>query len=390
MRNPCLELPAVEDSFTPPITDWFASSSSSSPHINNDDVGNLSQILSEEQRRLLSAELPRAVRGYGGQKWRRLFSLTTHGASLETLLSRAADVRDTLIVVRDVKGAIFGCFCAEPWKRSRGYSGSGDCWVFTFEPRIRADKLRKRLLRADELRVARKDEEQRRENEAEIAEAARRNSFIESVGAKTLFSIVDPIILSTSSTINGSGVSSSFSQRKESTSISNDNVPPPPLSPSLQRVSMTSSSSSNKFTTSSSISSSSISTTSSSIKLHIYRTANQNKLFQYISLVPSPIQTRVATGLGLGGGSNFALHLDGALDRGCSGPCQTFLSPRLSSSEDEHEGNGDTPEANLLRGGGDTEVESTRSIEADLVLTVGDMGTDGSFRALNVELFTFE
>jgi len=44
----------------------------------------------------------------------------------------------------------------------------------------------------------------------------------------------------------------------------------------------------------------------------------------------------------------------------------------------------------LLRGGGDTEVESTHSIEADLTLTAGDMGTDGSFRALNVELFTFE
>jgi hypothetical protein len=156
---------------------------------------------------------------------------------------------------------------------------------------------------------------------------------------------------------------------------------------------MTSTSNSSKFTTPSSISTSSISTSSissSSTKLHIYRTANQNKLFQYISLVPSPIQTRVATGLGLGGGSNFALYLDGALDRGCSGPCQTFLSPRLSSSEDEYEGNGDTPEANLLRGGGDTEVESAHSIEADLTLTAGDMGTDGSFRALNVELFTFE
>ena len=139
MRNPCLELPLVLDQSQRPESrdSWIPDDhrvEQSAASI-NDDTSSVGQILSEEQRRLLSAELPRAIRGYGGQRWRCLYSLKSHGASLETLLSRAAEVRDTLIVVNDMQGAIFGCFCAEPWKRSRGYSGSGDCWVFTFEPR---------------------------------------------------------------------------------------------------------------------------------------------------------------------------------------------------------------------------------------------------------------
>ena len=106
-------------------------------------------------------------------------------------------------------------------------------------------------------------------------------------------------------------------------------------------------------------------------------------------MVPSAIQTRVVTGLGLGGGSNFALHLDGSLDRGCSGPCQTFFSPRLSSSDDDVDDDGDTPAASLLLGGGGAD-KGQKCVEADLALSVSDLGKDGAFRALNVELFAFE
>ena len=207
MRNPCLELPLVldqrqqdssnNDPWIPVDNDQSNRAHSADSNNLSDDVDSFGQILSQEQRRLLSAELPRAIRGYGGQRWRCLFSLKLHGASLETLLSRAADVRDTLIVVHDMQGAIFGCFCAEPWKRSRGYSGSGDCWVFTFEPRERANKLRERLLRADELRSLIKEEALRRENEAEIAEAARRDAAASGGGGA--FTNVDPISNSSSS-----------------------------------------------------------------------------------------------------------------------------------------------------------------------------------------------
>ena len=104
--------------------------------------------------------------------------------------------------------------------------------------------------------------------------------------------------------------------------------------------------------------------------MHVYRWTKRNKLYQYVSLVPSAKQIRVATGLGLGGGAHFALHLDDHLDRGCSGPCETFLSPPLA------------------RGEGDEEEDDARPVAGDGG-TVDDLGRDGAFRAIDVELFEF-
>ncbi|RYG62554.1 hypothetical protein EON64_17650 [archaeon] len=38
--------------------------------------------------------------------------------------------------------------------------------------------------------------------------------------------------------------------------------------------------------------------------------------------------------LGIGGGGNYAIYLDGDLHRGTSGPCETFASPCLAADEE--------------------------------------------------------
>ena len=124
-----------------------------------------SSILAPDQLAALAAELPRAVRGYGGRRWSLLFSLKRNGASLETLLRRAEHRRDTLLVVRDARGAVFGGFTPEPWQRVRGYFGSGDSWVFTFERRARADAVRASILEADARRARARARREREDEE---------------------------------------------------------------------------------------------------------------------------------------------------------------------------------------------------------------------------------
>lgn len=57
--------------------------------------------------------------------------------------------------------------------------------------------------------------------------------------------------------------------------------------------------------------------------LKVYKWSRRNSYFQLAS----------ASSLALGGGGSFALFVDSMLERGSSGPCATFDSPCLASSE---------------------------------------------------------
>ena len=109
--------------------------------------------------------------------------------------------------------------------------------------------------------------------------------------------------------------------------------------------------------------------------LHVFRWSRRNKLYQFLALVPSAKQVRVAAGLGVGGGEHFALHLDDSLHRGCSGPCQTFLSPPLARGEDGEER--------------DDAEDGAAAAGDPMKLDVNDLGRDTIFHALDVELFCF-
>ena len=309
-----------------------------------------SAILAPDQLAALAAELPRAVRGYGGRRWSLLFSLRRNGASLETLLNRAAGRRDTLLVVRDARGAVFGGFAPEPWQRVRGYFGSGDSWVFTFERRARADAVRARILEADARRARERTRSERKAEgggEGDDTEGGAGAGLGDGGGGGG----------------GGAGGGGGGGGGDESAASAEEaEAAPPPLAADAAGGSGGTADAPPRAAEAG----------AAQRHLHVYRWTKRNKLYQYVSLVPNVKQIRVATGMGIGGGAHFALHLDDHLDRGCSGPCETFLSPPLARGEGGEEAD-DAAAAGAA--GGDASVD--------------DLGRDGAFRAIDVELFEF-
>lgn len=60
-----------------------------------------------------------------------IYSTNLHGMSLHTLFNRVKTTSPTLVVIRDTKGRVFGCYAASPWKSSATrYYGTGESFVF--------------------------------------------------------------------------------------------------------------------------------------------------------------------------------------------------------------------------------------------------------------------
>jgi len=324
-----------------------------------------SAILSPAQLVALAAELPRAVRGYGGRRWALLFSLRRHGASLETLLNRAAGRAATLLVVRDDRGAVFGAFAPEPWQRVKGYFGSGDSWVFTFERRERADRVRAKLLEADARRARMRDEEERLAGGGGGGDGDGGDGGGGGGG--------------------GGGGAAPAEDGSAAAEAEAEAAPPPLAAPAAGAGAAP------EPRAAAPNNADGPASPAAPRRLHVYRWTKRNKLYQYVSLQPSAKQVRIATGLGVGGGAHFALHLDDHLDRGCSGPCQTFLSPPLARGEGEPVGEDGGAGAGAGAGaesGGADAAEAAAAGDA-MALEIDDLGRDGAFRAVDVELFEF-
>eukprot|EP01034_Spumella_vulgaris_P021734 gene21734-27787_t len=90
-----------------------------------------SSILSERHIHQLEAILPQSYQCYD---WRLLYRLSIHGASLSTMLNRAQGVPNSLLVVRDSNGAVFGALISEYLKinEKEKYYGNGTIGVWSF------------------------------------------------------------------------------------------------------------------------------------------------------------------------------------------------------------------------------------------------------------------
>ena len=66
--------------------------------------------------------------------WRLLYSMSKHGVSWKTFFSKATDIRGTVLIIRDQGARVFGFFNAEPWKISTSFYGSGESFVYSFNP----------------------------------------------------------------------------------------------------------------------------------------------------------------------------------------------------------------------------------------------------------------
>jgi len=79
---------------------------------------------------LLWAALPPSVHMH---TWSLCFRLSDHGASLRTLYQKVAerpDVTETVLLVRDTNGYVFGALAMKPWAEATRHYGGGEMMVF--------------------------------------------------------------------------------------------------------------------------------------------------------------------------------------------------------------------------------------------------------------------
>lgn len=65
-------------------------------------------------------------------RWDLLFKMENDGCSFITFFSKLREVEQTVLVVRDHNGYVFGCFCREPWRVSYTFFGDSDNTLFSF------------------------------------------------------------------------------------------------------------------------------------------------------------------------------------------------------------------------------------------------------------------
>jgi len=90
-----------------------------------------SDIMSLEQMESIREALPAM---YRMREWTLTYSTKRDGTSLKNLYRRASGKPNTVLVVSDSAGVIFGAFCTESWKVHSRYVGTGESFVFTLAP----------------------------------------------------------------------------------------------------------------------------------------------------------------------------------------------------------------------------------------------------------------
>ncbi|XP_015237995.1 nuclear receptor coactivator 7-like [Cyprinodon tularosa] len=91
-----------------------------------------SQLLDEYHLQKLAAHLPPRTQGY---PWHLVYSTNNHGSSLKTLYRNMADLDSpVLLVIKDIHKKVFGAFCSDPFRVSKYCYGTGETFLFSFNP----------------------------------------------------------------------------------------------------------------------------------------------------------------------------------------------------------------------------------------------------------------
>jgi hypothetical protein len=97
----------------------------------------VSALLSLEEANCIAAGIP------GRKKlcnWERLYCSVADGFSLQTMYRTGATSKQSVLVVEDFGGHVFGAYCTEALKVNPRYQGNGECFVFQIRPhRVKYD-----------------------------------------------------------------------------------------------------------------------------------------------------------------------------------------------------------------------------------------------------------
>ncbi|XP_037311010.1 oxidation resistance protein 1a isoform X4 [Pungitius pungitius] len=97
-----------------------------------------SDLLEADHIEKLARNLPPRTIGY---PWTLAFGTSKHGMSIKSLY-RAMQGQDTpvLMVIKDSDGQVFGALASEPFKISDGFYGTGETFLFSFNPEFQVYK----------------------------------------------------------------------------------------------------------------------------------------------------------------------------------------------------------------------------------------------------------
>ena len=88
-----------------------------------------SKILTDAKMRVLAYHLPGGIKL---SKWSLLFTPRRDGYSYLTFFKKLEDNEQTILVVKDTRGYVFGAFLTEEWHTTSNFYGDGFSFVFTF------------------------------------------------------------------------------------------------------------------------------------------------------------------------------------------------------------------------------------------------------------------
>ena len=111
-----------------------------------------SKCLSESKMRALAQHMPGATRL---SKWSLLYTPSRDGSSYLSFFKKLDDNEQTILVIKDTGGFVFGAFLSEEWRCTSDFYGNGLSFVFSFRDGedleiYRATGLTDKYLQSDE------------------------------------------------------------------------------------------------------------------------------------------------------------------------------------------------------------------------------------------------
>ncbi|XP_022609337.1 nuclear receptor coactivator 7 isoform X1 [Seriola dumerili] len=95
-----------------------------------------SQLLDDHHLERLAAHMPPRTQGY---PWQLVYSTAIHGSSLKTLYRNMAGLDSpVLLVIKDMHKKVFGAFSSHPFRVSKYCYGTGETFLFSFNPDFQA------------------------------------------------------------------------------------------------------------------------------------------------------------------------------------------------------------------------------------------------------------
>ncbi|XP_054478006.1 nuclear receptor coactivator 7 [Anoplopoma fimbria] len=99
-------------------------------------LNNHSQLLDGQHLERLAVHMPARTQGY---PWQLVYSTAIHGSSLKTLYRNMAGLDSpVLLVIKDIHKKVFGAFSSDPFKVSKYCYGTGETFLFSFNPDFQA------------------------------------------------------------------------------------------------------------------------------------------------------------------------------------------------------------------------------------------------------------